>query len=197
MGDKFKNKFKVFLQLLFAWTIVMLLIMYSWGWFTHNAVLKDIIALKSFHVIASSENWELMASSDFGYTPFFRYKGKGKVENTVDIRGVIDHKMYIYNREKILDGVARIDRSVVMDRHFFIGEKRWYTEDSDDIYHSACLEITWKKNGKTYSEVMSSEELTKEQIQEIKDKWIDHSLEEYEYLYKIFGEPERIPVNQE
>ncbi|MEA4987114.1 MAG: hypothetical protein VB095_03580 [Anaerovorax sp.] len=175
----------------------MLLIMYSWGWFTHNAMLKDIVALKSFHVIASSENWELLGPSDFGYTPFFRYKGKGKVENTVDICGVIDRKKYIYNGEIILDGVDGIDRSAVMDRHFFIGEKRWYTDDSHKIYHAACLEITWKKNDKIYSEVMSSEELTKEQIEEIKNKWIDQSTEEREYLYEIFGEPERIPVNQE
>jgi len=189
-----KKNFKIFFQLLVAWGIVMLLIMYSWGWFTHSAELKDILAVKPFDQIASGENWELSAASDFGYRPFLVYKGSGRVENTVEIRGIIDRKMKVNNGKEYMEGPDPMDTEFVMDRHFFIGEKRWYYRYANEIFRSACLEITWKENGEIHSELIASEKLNSDQISEIKEKYIEQGLKEYDYLDNIFGESKTVPA---
>ncbi len=191
-----KINLKMAVQLLVAWGIVMLLIMYSWGWFTHNAQLKDILAVRQFHQVASGESWELSASENFGYRPFLVYKGSGKIENTVKIHGIIDRKMKVNDGKEYMEGPDPMETEFVMDRHFFIGEKRWYYRYANEIFRSACLEITWKENGKIHSELIASEKLNEDQISEIKEKYIDQRLKEYDYLDKIFGESKIVPVEE-
>lgn len=165
--------------------VIFLCIGFFSGAFNTNCTKTDIISLKPHHIVSQGEHWALSSreretpiygSILFQATPYLIYQGNTEQSpgKSVDVRGV-----YMYHN-KMQDGkesaltVSLVDSRLVMDRHFVIGEKRWFytTDHTDEVIDKAFLKVTWKQGGESHWEYIVSDELTEQEKKECRE-WIE------------------------
>lgn len=106
------------------------------------------------------------------------YESSGHPSKEVTVRGVFHYNIRVNDGKEILSGEDQIEKELIMDRHFVVGEKRWYftTDYAGENYDWCMFCITWREAGKTQEEYVCSSDLPQEKKEELQD-WIDSRAE--------------------
>ena len=148
------RKLKTAMFMLLSMAVIIFLTGIQYGWFTtNNAYGIDLVSLAPHRIVAESNSWQLSDPKKNDRAPYLIYRGKGSPGKSITINGRIDFT-FVDGNGKTVSDYSDSKATLVKDRHFLIGERRWYfTSDYDDEYFTkASLTVTWTENGKEHSE---------------------------------------------
>lgn len=171
----FKLGWKQTVIMLLAMLLFLLVFFWVTGYLKINANLGDVCSLSSSKTIAESDHWELHQPGKEGKAPFLTYKGK--LESSPHVMGSghkTDEEGNVSEKEDIVRYSARITingdllytrkdseevktkeiyQHVYPDRHFFVGQQRWYLDGySDKKITEASFAIRWQDGDEEYTE---------------------------------------------
>lgn len=179
LGGKMRIKMsrKEVIQMLISMAVVLFILLYFYGWIPppHK---------EDPHIIAISDSWEFSSREEEPYTLCFLYKGTGTVPRRLKVRGVgfyeIVDKNKSIKKERGIDEYVHVSNCV--SRNMPYGENRWYLRQVGPIetFQMLCCKITWNVDGESFSEYVISDSLSVEQIERIKEKWIESDSQDYD-----------------
>lgn len=172
MKIKIKSIVKKYIPMVIGMLIILFIYAFAGGGFRIGSTYADVLSISSKQTIAKSDNWEFCIPEKDGLTPYFTYKGTLNMDLYPAIIGVIH---YTDNNE--ID-TMNINWYVNSDKHFFIGERRWYFYFKDKNIVKVSFKVVWEEYGTVCSESISSNNLTAEEIQEV-NKWIENHDKNY------------------
>lgn len=160
---------KQFLTMIIAMIFLLVFFLYFFGWFSTDKEEID--------TIAESTNWKLLSNSEEPSNLYFIYKGNDTLDENIHIQGVQFYN--VSENSKDVEKEETINKELIMTHHIItgvpLGEYRWYINniDLDSInleqsLKSICARITWKINSESFSEYIISENLSANQISQIK-----------------------------
>lgn len=172
MTNKNKSVFKKVTLIFFIFFIIFLIQLTTSGFFHITSTYADVFSISSKQTIAKSDNWEFCIPEKDSLTPYFIYKGP----LNMDLFPYIIGKIFYKDNDEI--DTMDIGWYLNSDRHFFIGERRWYFYFKDKNIIKVSFKVVWEEYGEICSESISSNNLTVEEIQEI-NKWIENHDKNY------------------
>lgn len=201
MKNTKRRKFiKTWILMLLSILLIVTLIGFFSGSFNTNCTKTDIISLTPRHIASEGEHWALCSREKknpiygsvlFQATPYLIYQGSSKYSpgKKVDVRGLYTYHKQINNGKETSFNLSFMDDQLVMNRHFVIGEKRWFyrTDLTDEVIDKAFVKVTWKEAGKSRHEYLASENLTQQEKKECRE-WIDsggNTLDEHKTYLKV------------
>lgn len=187
---KRRDFIKTSLQMLLSILLIFVLIGFFSNTFSTNCAKRDIISFKPHYITAQGESWALCSSKKPGglpitqTVPYLIYQGDSQEppEHEADVTGIYACSEKLNNDQETSQGISRMDCHLVMDRHFIIGEKRWFytTDHAGQRVDRAFLKVSWKdKSGASHWEYVASEELSEEEKQQCRE-WIESGKPELE-----------------
>lgn len=168
---------KEIIQMLLSMAVVLIILLYFFGW------LPPPEKYEPPEITASSDSWELASRAELHIKPYFTYKGKGTLPRRAKVRGVGVYE--IIDENKSIKTEIGIDEYVELGNAMItgvpLGEDRWFLENIGPIeeFQKVCCKITWDVGGKSFSEYVISDNLSEEQIEQIKKEWIDTDSQDY------------------
>ncbi|WP_324824266.1 hypothetical protein [Sinanaerobacter sp. ZZT-01] len=162
---------KKYLMMLLVMLLILFIYFFTSGFFNINSTYADVFSISSSQVIAESDHWKVCAPNKGGLTPYFTCK-----ENKEFYPHVIGF-IYLENNSEIKG--ETLNQYVFYDKHFYIGEKRWYFNEYSNHINKLSFKITWEDASKIKSEMLSTDNLTAEEMTQI-NAWIKTHDEEYE-----------------
>lgn len=177
------NLIKTGLQMLLSILLIFMLIGFFSNTFNTNCAKQDIISFKPHYITAQGESWALCSSKNPGGLPVTRtvpyliYQGDSKEspKRKADVTGIYVYSDETGDSKEASQGISTMDCHLVMDRHFIIGEKRWFytTDHAGQRVDRAFLKVSWKDtNGASHWEYIASEDLSRQEKQQCKE-WIE------------------------
>jgi len=166
------NKFqKKYIAMLLVMLLILFIYFFTSGFFNINSTYADVFSISSSQVIAESDNWKICVPDKEGLTPYFTFK-----ENKEFYPHVTG---FIYSKNNSEIKKETLNQYAFYDKHFYIGEKRWYLKGCPDHIDKLSFKITWEDASKIKSEMVSTNNLTAEETAQI-NEWIKTHDEKYE-----------------
>lgn len=168
---------KEIIQMLISMAVVFIILLYFFGWLPPPEKYAP-------HIIASSDSWKLASGAELHIEPYFIYKETETLPSRAKVRGVGFYE--------IIDENKSIKKEIGIDEYINVyhalitgvplGEYRWPLENIGQIeeFQKICCKITWDVDDESFSEYIVSDNLSVEQIEQIKKEWIESDNQNYE-----------------
>lgn len=165
--------------------LIFTLVGFFSGSFNTNCTKTDIVSLTPRHIVSEGDHWALCSREKenpiygsvlFQATPYLIYQGSSTHSpgKKVDVRGLYTYHKKMNDGKETAFSLSFMDDHLVMNRHFIIGEKRWFytTDYTDEVIDKAFVKVTWEESGESRCEYLASENLTQQEKKECRE-WID------------------------